>query len=420
MNCLALPTTISRTVSRFRVHVFSIVLAVAAVPGVCKADGSDKAWSRHVIDNSSRGADGVRLADVNRDGYLDVATPWEEGGVVRIYLNPGPDHAKEKWPAVTVGKVGSPEDAVFVDINRDGLPDVVSCCEGNVKSAWVHWAPASKQLYMHSAAWKTEAIPATAAKKRWMFCLPMNVDGKNGVDLVLGAKGKGAEIGWLESPDDPTSLSAWKWHPIRKCGWVMSLVAADMDADGDMDIVASDRKGKKRGCFWLENPARGGYAANNWIEHSIGGQDKEVMFLDVADLDGDGIRDVLAAVRSRQLLYFRRESKKSDEWQMHEIKLPTVCGTAKSVRVGDIDLDGRPDIVFTCENASAKVGVMWLRYASRPTDAVWKAYDISGLQGVKYDLLELVDLDSDGDLDVITCEEAANLGVIWYENPTVP
>ena len=27
------------------------------------------------------------------------------------------------------------------------------------------------------------------------------------------------------------------------------------------------------------------------------------------------------------------------------------------------------------------------------------------------------DLDEDGDLDVITCEESSNLGVIWYENP---
>jgi hypothetical protein len=31
--------------------------------------------------------------------------------------------------------------------------------------------------------------------------------------------------------------------------------------------------------------------------------------------------------------------------------------------------------------------------------------------------MELVDLDGDGDLDVLTCEERAGLGVIWYENP---
>ena len=36
------------------------------------------------------------------------------------------------------------------------------------------------------------------------------------------------------------------------------------------------------------------------------------------------------------------------------------------------------------------------------------------------DRIELLDLDGDGDLDVLTCEERQNkngLGVIWYENP---
>jgi hypothetical protein len=36
--------------------------------------------------------------------------------------------------------------------------------------------------------------------------------------------------------------------------------------------------------------------------------------------------------------------------------------------------------------------------------------------------MELLDLDGDGDLDVLTCEEnygpdSQGLGVIWYENP---
>jgi hypothetical protein len=44
-------------------------------------------------------------------------------------------------------------------------------------------------------------------------------------------------------------------------------------------------------------------------------------------------------------------------------------------------------------------------------------HEISGPTGVKYDLVALVDLDGDGDLDVITTEENTNLGVIWYENP---
>ena len=88
------------------------------------------------------------------------------------------------------------------------------------------------------------------------------------------------------------------------------------------------------------------------------------------------------------------------------------------MNVGDIDLDGQPDLVFTCEQASQdKSGCMWLSYRDAPTDPVWDAHDISGPEGLKYDLVQLLDLDADGDLDVLTCEEAENLGVFWYENP---
>jgi hypothetical protein len=100
--------------------------------------GGGPAWARHTIDASSRGADGVRLADVNGDGLPDIATGWEEGGQVRLCLNPGPARARRPWPAVTVGRVGSPEDAVVVDLDGDGAPDVVSCCEGITRSVFVH------------------------------------------------------------------------------------------------------------------------------------------------------------------------------------------------------------------------------------------------------------------------------------------
>ena len=46
----------------------------------------------------------------------------------------------------------------------------------------------------------------------------------------------------------------------------------------------------------------------------------------------------------------------------------------------------------------------------------WEANEIGGLEGTKFDLVVLTDLDGDGDLDALTCEERENLGVIWYEN----
>jgi len=398
----------------------SAFLALSCLVGsawVC-AQERGSPWSRHTIDDSSRGADGVRLADVNGDKLVDIATGWEQGGKVRVCLHPGHTRAREKWPSVTVGNVGSPEDAVFADLDGDGAVDVVTCCEGRVRTVWVHWAPKDKKKYLNPNAWQTAAFPSSQGAQMWMFCLPVQVDGSGGIDLVVGAKGRGAQIGWLKSPTNPRDLAAWRWHPLYDAGWIMSLLAADMDGDGDLDVVASDRRGRNRGCLWLENPGPGPAQARRWRVHRIGGGDREVMFITLVDLDQDGLLDVLAATRGHGLVYHRRKTKKPATWESLPIQLPPNTGTAKGVAVGDIDLDGRLDIVFTCEHARGRSGVVWMSYRKGVTDRVWDAHEISGPKGTKYDLLELLDLDGDGDLDVLTCEEAENLGVIWYENPT--
>jgi len=298
---------------------------------------------------------------------------------------------------VTVGKVGSPEDAVFVDLDGDGNLDVVSSCEGKTRSIYFHFAPAREKI-LDAKEWTTVALAASSGKQ-WMFCLPMQVDGVRGIDLVCGGKNKGAEIGWFESPLDPRKVENWKWHPLRQAGWVMSLVAADMNGDGRLDILFSDRRGGRSGVYWLENPT--------WKEHVVGAVGKEVMFL------AQAYGDIVAAVRPKELVWFKRMEKSGDRWGSTSIAMPEEAGTAKGVAVGDIDGDGKKDLVFSCESAKGKLGVMWMKQV----EGRWVGHDISGKEGEKFDLVELIDLDGDGDLDVMTTEERQLNAVVWYENP---
>lgn len=386
---------------------------------VCCSTEALGAWPRHVIDNSSKGADGIRLADVNGDGFLDIVTGWEQGGTVRLCVNPGPSRASAKWPSVTVGKVPSVEDAVSADLDGDGAMDVVSCAEGETRTICVHWAPQPSNQLLDATRWQTERLPASSNAMRWMFALPLQVDGLNGIDLVAGGKDSGASLGWFQAPREPRKLADWQWHELRPVGWLMSIVASDMDGDGDSDIVFSDRKGKRTGAFWLENPGSIAAQKQPWPEHAIGGIGEQSMFLHLADLDRDGLEDVLLAVQPKKILWLRRLDGSGVKWQSISIPLPEPTGIAKAVNAGDIDGDGRLDLVFSCEQAKAPAqGLMWLSPtgpASNPDK--WISHELSGSDGVKHDLVALIDLDKDGDLDVITTEEVTNLGVIWYENP---
>ena len=366
-------------------------------------------WSMHVIDNTSIGADGVRLADFDGDGLPDIATGWEEGGSIRVYHNPGPARVAAPWPDVVVGSVGSPEDAVLVDLDGDGAMDVVSCSEGKERKIWVHWAPANPADYLKPEGWKTEAIPAAENKAQWMFSLPMDVDGRHGIDLVAGSKNDGAAIGWFEAPDEnPRDLAAWQWHPLRDAGWVMSLIPHDMDGDGDQDVVYTDRRGPKRGAGWLEHPASG----DAWPDHVIGGADHEVMFLTPAQFSVAGPVEWLCTTLDGGLLRFTA-AETPGTWIATGIPMPEGVGTGKGLSVGDLTGDGRPDIAVSCENAKDTDAVFYLEQ----TADSWQPHAISGAPGTKFDLVVLYDMDHDGDLDVLTCEERERLGVIWYENP---
>jgi len=398
-----------------RTAPFLVVLMI--IGPLAHAQPSGDPWTRHTIDNSSHGADGVRMKDVNGDGRLDITTGWEEGGVVRVYLQPSVDKVGEAWPAVTVGKVKSAEDVVFADLDGDGAVDVVSSCEGNTRTMFVHWAPKKPGDYLTAAAWKTQEIPATKNRQSWMFAVPIQIDGNSGIDLVVASKGDGASIGWLEAPADARDLDAWTYHKLYDATWIMSLRAIDLDGDGDQDVLASDRKGKTAGVLWLENPGASGGA---WKTHRIGADGCQVMFIDVADLDRDGDPDVLAAIKNTDIAVLLNPGDPKEKWTSHTIQLPAKgIGTSKAVRAGDVNRDGRTDIVFSCEDAHGPThGMFWLSFDTAIAAGRWKMHAISGAPGVKFDRIELIDLDGDGDLDPICCEERDQLGVFWYENPT--
>jgi hypothetical protein len=406
----------------------TVLVTILAIP----VTAQEAQWKRFAIDDTLHGADGVRLQDVNGDGRLDIATGWEQSGVTKIYLHPGFQRVTDLWPSVVAGAAPAVEDAVWVDTNGDGRLDVISSCEGKDMSLRLHLAPRALEDLLKAESWRSEIIPASKELTRWMYALPLSLsvhqppDQSRATDLswlVLGSKQPNAMVALMhmhpqQSPED------WKIIKLTDASWIMSLESRDIDRDGDSDIIYSDRKGSTSGVYWLENP---GKEDAPWDRHAIGALGEEVMFLQVLSVASDGANqrngelEIVAAVKPLTILRLKLESDCRRPWaeQRLEVGPADRLGDAKSVAMADIQGDGRLEMVFSCESAkSERSGVVYLSQDS--PNGEWALHDISGPVGIKYDRLELIDLDGDRDLDVLTCEESANsggLGVIWYQNP---
>lgn len=383
----------------------------------------DAPWARHTITNGPRGADGVHLADIDDDGFQDVTTAWEEAGLVTVSLHPGPGAVAGPWRTVTVGtRLHGVEDAVFADVDLDGNTDVVAACE--CRKVVVYFGPERSRI-LDPDAWLPVVITGAATAQRWIKVAVADVDDDGRPDIVGGGKVSPATIGWFRGPDDPRDPAAWQYTVISEVGWTMSLIPMRVDSDDHVDLVVSDRTSIRkpdgtvmyelRGTRWVGNP--GGRAS--WVNHPIGFARGEHRFVDVVDADLDGVVDDVvdtAFAASQNRITVRRNLDRWLSWAPTAIPPPSGVGRIQHARMADLDLDEDLDLVLSHSHADGELsGVVWL--AAGP-DQTWQRGEISGAPGLKFDNVELYDLDLDGDQDVLTSEQKDQLGIVWYENPT--
>lgn len=405
--------------------VFCLALSSANGP----LSGNHRPWPRHPI-GAGTGADGIRLSDMNGDGLPDAAVGFEEEGLTRLYSNPGPARVKAPWPSLTLGTTPDIEDASIADLDDDGRKDVISLTEGRDRSIHLFFAPAA--VTEHNGQWRHIVLGdgIRVPRMAYMFAQAVDLDGDGRVEIVVGGKDN-AKLGILHANGDRRSAENWRFRPLRDVGWTMSILAEDMDGDGDADILLSDRKPLSdgtdlRGIHWLENPGDEDlHGSADWQSYLVGMRGEETMFIASADIDGDGYRDVVAASKDSSVpsVFFGLDRRGRAFHRMTPEAPPSAnFGTGKAVIAADFDGDGRLELAISAESADgAKIGIaVWSATGDSRNPASWSMRGISGEAGIKFDLLVAHDLDADGDPDILSTEESeggGGLGVVWYENP---
>jgi hypothetical protein len=407
-----------------------VAVAVAVSTGAASAAPVGMPWVYFSVDPSNgpmrrnnSGPDGVDLVDINHDGYLDAVSAWERSNTVRLSMDPGAFVSGVAPFGVDVtnpiGVVGA-EDATFADVDGDGNIDVLSAQQAG-KRLTVHWAPPAVDL-SDAPSWSSEDIPAAAElRKRWIRVKAANVDRRDGLDVVAGTTNHGG-IYWFEAPRRPRDIAGWRAHWIGSASWIMSCEPIDMNGDGALDVLYSDRSV----VGWFENPgaAKVRDPFVRWKQHLIARQPGN-RWVAYADLDRDGLDDVVATANGTAdvAIFYRRNDRRGLSWTPYPIRPDQSLSTAKTpneskgMAVADLDRDGRDELVLTSVGNKSNF-VYSLAYGRSPTEHVWRASPISPFQsGAKYDNVQIGDVNDDGRPDVIASDENGRLGLVWFENP---
>lgn len=268
------------------------------------------------------------LVDMDLDGDLDVVVSNDSPDAKIVRLNDG----RGRFAAgATFGRAAWPTRHIsVVDLNGDGLPDVVLANRYGNKPG-----PSYVCFGVKGGRFADECV--AFAQGSATTIKPADVNGDGSPDLVMPHRDAGQSFIYLNDgqggfagrrPFGPPAASIRSAEPI------------DLDADGAIDLVAIDEE-TGPAIFW--GRADGTYSA----AEPLGTGEATPYAIVVADLDRNGRPDVIVGyVESRPIVYFNDGLRAFNAAPFGDNE-----GTAYAFSVADFDEDGFLDIAMARSDA---------------------------------------------------------------------
>jgi hypothetical protein len=360
-------------------------------------------WKKTVIDKTFR-AEGVAVADVNRDGKLDIlagevwyeAPDWKmheirkpgnygDGahGYSKCFASWTQDLNGDGWPdLIVIDMPGTPchwyenpqgkdehwkehricssacnETPLYADLFGDGRRVLIMGTQppGKEHAGQMCWFQAGKDP---GQPWEKHAIsepsssgheiPGTFKFDHGLGVGDINGDGR--LDVMTTA-------GWWEQPVAVERDKPWKFHPAKLSEPCADMFAYDMDGDGKADVISSSAH--QYGIWWHQQKP-GADGDPSFLKHDLFPKlVSQTHALHFVDINGDGLKDLVTGKRfwahgpsgdadpgAPPKLYWFEAQRGRDglsKFVPHEIDDNSGIGT--QFVVTDTNGDGRPDIV---------------------------------------------------------------------------
>ena len=229
-----------------------------------------------------------------------------------------------------------------------------------------------------------------------------DVDGDGDMD-VLGAAYSAGDITWWENTDG--SGTVWVEHTVDGTfEGASSVYTADVDGDGDMDVLGAAFGADD--ITWWENTDGSGTV---WVEHTVDTAFDGAFSVYAADVDGDGDTDVLGAANGAgDISWWENTDGSGTVWVEHTVD--TAFDGASSIYAADVDGDGHMDILGAAWDAD---DITWWQNTDG-SGTVWVEHTVDGTF-IAASSVYTADLDGDGDTDVLGAAYSAG-DITWWEN----